>query len=58
MGRTVASLGLGIEGILDSGLPAAIPPTLYARVGDIPAAMLVAIAVIVAVRRRVAKRSP
>jgi apolipoprotein N-acyltransferase len=58
VGRTVASLGLGIEGILDANLPAAIPPTIYARVGDIPAAMLVALAVILAVRRRVAKGRP
>ncbi|RXH21465.1 acyltransferase [Bradyrhizobium nanningense] len=56
VGRTVASLGLGIEGILDANLPAAIPPTVYARVGDAPAAMLVALAVILAVRRRVTKR--
>ena len=27
VGRTVASLGLGIEGILDANLPTAIPPT-------------------------------
>jgi apolipoprotein N-acyltransferase len=58
VGRTVASLGLGIEGILDATLPAAISPTIYARVGDIPAAMLVALAVILAVRRRVAKWHP
>ncbi|MBR1362316.1 apolipoprotein N-acyltransferase [Bradyrhizobium ottawaense] len=56
VGRTVASLGLGIEGILDASLPAAISPTVYARVGDVPAAMLVALAVILAVRRRVTKR--
>ena len=58
VGRTVASLGLGIEDILDANLPTAIPPTLYARVGDIPAAMLVALAVLLAVRRRIAKRPP
>jgi apolipoprotein N-acyltransferase len=58
VGRTVASLGLGVEGILDASLPAAITPTVYARVGDVPAAMLVALAVILAVRRRVAKRHP
>ena len=38
MGRIVARLGLGLEGVLDASLPAAIPPTVYARVGDIPAA--------------------
>lgn len=58
VGRTVASLGLGIEGILDANLPAAIRPTVYARVGDVPAAMLVALAVFLAVRRRIAKRHP
>ncbi|WP_225128078.1 apolipoprotein N-acyltransferase [Bradyrhizobium sp. IC3123] len=52
VGRTVASLGLGLEGILDANLPAAIPPTVYARVGDVPAIMLVAVAVLLAVRRR------
>ena len=57
-GRTIASLGLGVEGILDASLPAAIPPTIYARVGDVPAAVLVAVAVLLAVRRRVTKRHP
>jgi apolipoprotein N-acyltransferase len=56
VGRTIASLGLGIEGILDASLPAAIPPTVYARVGDVPAAILIALAIILAVRRRVAGR--
>jgi apolipoprotein N-acyltransferase len=58
VGRTLASLDLGVEGVLDSSLPAAIPPTIYARVGDVPAAMIVALAIIFAVRRRVAKRHP
>ena len=57
-GRTVARLGLGVEGMLDASLPAAIPPTVYARVGDIPAAMLVALPLLFGVRRRVAKRAP
>src|SRR6266478_5637754 len=38
MGRIVARLGLGVEGVLDSSLPAAIAPTIYARSGDIPTA--------------------
>jgi apolipoprotein N-acyltransferase len=58
VGRTTASLGLGSEGVLDATLPAAIAPTVYARVGDAPALMLVALAVIVALRRRSAKRKP
>lgn len=33
-GRIVASLPLGRTGVLDSGLPAALAPTLYARFGD------------------------
>jgi apolipoprotein N-acyltransferase len=54
LGRFVARLGLGAEGVLDSGLPAAIAPTIYARSGDIPAAMIVAITILFAVRRRAA----
>src|SRR2546423_2981816 len=55
VGRVVARLGLGVEGVLDSSLPAAIAPTVYARVGDIPAAIMVAIALLFAIRRGVAK---
>jgi len=57
MGRIVARLGLGVEGVLDSSLPAAIAPTVYARSGDIPTAMLVAAALILVIRRRVTRRS-
>jgi apolipoprotein N-acyltransferase len=56
VGRIVAQLGLGIEGVLDSSLPAAIAPTIYARTGDIPAAIVIAAAVIFVVRRRGGKR--
>src|SRR5208282_1087552 len=56
VGRIVARLGLGIEGVLDSNLPAAIPPTVYARMGDIPAAVIIAAALIFVIRRRVTKR--
>jgi apolipoprotein N-acyltransferase len=55
LGRTVAQLGLGVEGVLDSSLPVAIPPTIYARSGDIPAAVLFVAALIVVFRRRAAK---
>jgi apolipoprotein N-acyltransferase len=56
VGRTIASLDLGIEGVVDSGLPAALPPTLYATAGDIPAATLVVLAFIIAARRRLSRR--
>jgi apolipoprotein N-acyltransferase len=55
LGRIVARLGLGAEGVLDSGLPGTIAPTIYARLGDIPTAMIVAITILFAVRRRAAK---
>jgi apolipoprotein N-acyltransferase len=55
LGRMVAVLGLGVEGVLDSGLPSPIPPTVYARTGDIPAAMIVTVALLFVVSRRVAK---
>jgi apolipoprotein N-acyltransferase len=34
VGRIVKSLPLGVEGVLDAGLPRAIAPTLYARFGN------------------------
>jgi apolipoprotein N-acyltransferase len=55
MGRVVARLGLGVEGVLDSGLPSAIAPTIYARSGDIPTAIIVGAALIFVIRRRLAK---
>jgi apolipoprotein N-acyltransferase len=51
-GRIVAQLGLGVEGVLDAALPLAAAPTLYSRVGDVPAVVLVALGLAVAVRRR------
>jgi apolipoprotein N-acyltransferase len=41
--------------VLDASLPAALPPTVYARLGDIPAAIIVAAALLFVVRRRVAR---
>ncbi|HET7884756.1 MAG TPA: apolipoprotein N-acyltransferase [Bradyrhizobium sp.] len=55
LGRVVAQLGLGLEGVLDSRLPAAIAPTPYARTGDIPIAILLAGAWLFVIRRRSAK---
>jgi len=56
LGRIVARLGLGIEGVLDAGLPAALPPTIYARVGNIPAAVIVLVALAIVLRRRFVRR--
>ncbi|GAB1717675.1 MAG: apolipoprotein N-acyltransferase [Nitrobacter sp.] len=52
VGRIVARLDLGVEGVLDSRLPVAIPPTPYARAGDVPAAIMVTIALVLVIRRR------
>jgi len=57
LGRVVARLGLGIEGVLDSTLPVAITPTVYARAGDLPAAIVLAAALLLVLRRRAAKRT-
>ena len=57
VGRIVAQLGLGIEGVLDASLPAAISPTIYARATNMPAAILMAIALIFIVRQRVKRRN-
>jgi apolipoprotein N-acyltransferase len=56
VGRIIARLGLGVEGVLDSALPSAIAPTVYTRTGDIPAAIFVALAIVFAVRRRARAR--
>jgi apolipoprotein N-acyltransferase len=56
-GRIVARLDLGIEGVLDAGLPAAMPPTVYARFGDIPAATIVFATLLLVIRRRISRRT-
>lgn len=56
-GRIVARLGLGIEGVLDANLPTALPPTIYARLRDIPAAVILAAALLLVGRRRFARRN-
>ncbi len=55
LGRYVARLGLGLEGVLDSTLPVAIPSTIYARAGDVPVIVILAVAWLVVIRRRTAK---
>jgi apolipoprotein N-acyltransferase len=52
LGRIVNSLPLGREGVIDSPLPRSVRAPLYARVGDAPAFVMVAIALFLVVRRR------
>lgn len=55
-GRIVASLGLDQAGTVDAGLPQALPPTPYARFGDLGFAIIllasVAAAIVASMRRR------
>jgi len=55
VGRIISKLDLGIEGILDASLPTAIPPTIYARFGDIPTVIIIVLTIIFAVRKRIVK---
>jgi apolipoprotein N-acyltransferase len=59
VGRIVASLPLGSEGVLDAPLPRPVAPTLYARFGDRIAGVLLAIGLagVLVRRRRVARMS-
>jgi apolipoprotein N-acyltransferase len=54
VGRILTSLPLGTEGVLDAALPRALPPTPYARWGDGPMALLIAMALglVLQTRRR------
>lgn len=53
VGRIVRSLPLGAEGVLDSPLPRAMDPTVYVRFGDLGAILLMVVAGILLVRRRI-----
>jgi apolipoprotein N-acyltransferase len=55
LGRKIKELPLGTEGVIDSGLPQAIAPTLYARAGDYIAYAFVAVALVLALVRRRAR---
>jgi len=56
-GRTVASLELGRTGVLDAALPRAIPPTVYAQLGDTPLFTLVFIVFWIISGQNMRKRS-
>jgi hypothetical protein len=45
-----------LEGVLDSPLPSAVPPAIYARNGDIFPAVIGAVAMIFVIRRRAANQ--
>ncbi|MDR5652801.1 apolipoprotein N-acyltransferase [Ruixingdingia sedimenti] len=52
-GRVLAQMGLGEVGHLDAPLPAALPPTVYARAGEWPFfGLLATVALFAAIRRR------
>jgi apolipoprotein N-acyltransferase len=55
VGRVIHALPLGAEGVLDSELPQPLGLTLYARVGDLPLALVLALTGLVAVFRRARK---
>ena len=48
LGRTIESLPLGAEGVLDAPLPQPVSPPLYARTGDLPAVLVVLLTLVVA----------
>jgi apolipoprotein N-acyltransferase len=52
LGRVVASLPLGSEGVLDARLPRPVAPALYARAGDSIAGVMVALALVCVIRSR------
>ena len=56
VGRTVRELGLGEEGVLDAPLPRAIGPTVYARLRDGPAGLVILAALAVVLWRRVRRK--
>ena len=53
-GRVLQSLPLNTVGFLDADVPSVLPPTLYARTGDLPATMVTGIGLLMLafVRRR------
>ena len=57
LGRVLEALPLGTEGVLDASLPRPVSPTPYARLGDGPAALLVALAMLLVFRGRTRRPS-
>jgi apolipoprotein N-acyltransferase len=52
LGRIIEKLPLGAEGAIDARLPQPIAPPPYTRTGDMPAAMMIAISLLLLLHRR------
>jgi apolipoprotein N-acyltransferase len=52
LGRIIKSLPLGSEGVIDAPLPQPVEPPVYARLGDIPATIMVLVGLVVVLFRR------
>ncbi|MFL5091464.1 MAG: apolipoprotein N-acyltransferase [Xanthobacteraceae bacterium] len=52
VGRVINHLPLATEGVFDAPLPRSIPPTLFVRIGDSLAALMLAGAAVLVLRRR------
>jgi apolipoprotein N-acyltransferase len=58
LGRVIASLPLGSEGVLDAGLPRAVTPPLYVRLRDLPVGLIIVASLIMVLRARARSRNP
>ena len=52
LGRVVAALPLGVEGVLDASLPRAIATTIYVRFGNDVLILFMVVSLILVARRR------
>ena len=52
LGRIIDSLPLGTDGVLDARLPLPTPLTPYARMGDLPTGLALALAAALVLRSR------
>jgi apolipoprotein N-acyltransferase len=52
VGRIVKSLPLGVEGVVDAGLPSAIDPTYFVQLGDYPLILFMVASLAMVARRR------
>jgi len=57
LGRIINSMPLGQEGVIDSPLPRSVEAPIYARVGDAPVAIVIAIALLVVVSHRIQSKA-